>query len=98
MGDDEKRTGTDRRATNERRSGTDTRSEEEKRFIGERRPHCEPMRRQGAAEYRARRRLTCDGAPAEARPQSLDSSTAMPLAATLLSDFIESGAARLYKC
>jgi hypothetical protein len=37
MGDDEKRSGTDRRATKERRSGADTRSEEEKRLIGERR-------------------------------------------------------------
>jgi hypothetical protein len=37
MGDEEKRSGSDRRATKERRSGTDTRSEEEKRLIGERR-------------------------------------------------------------
>ncbi len=37
MGDDEKRSGTDRRANKERRSGTDTRSEEEKRLTGERR-------------------------------------------------------------
>ena len=37
MGDDEKRSGTDRRAAKERRSGTDTRSEEEKRLVGERR-------------------------------------------------------------
>jgi hypothetical protein len=35
MGDDEKRSGADRRATKERRSGTDTRSEEEKKLIGE---------------------------------------------------------------
>jgi hypothetical protein len=33
--------------------------------------------------------------PGEGRPQSADSSTAMPLAATLLSDFTESGIARL---
>jgi hypothetical protein len=31
----------------------------------------------------------------EGRPQSADSSTAMPRAATLLSDFAESGIARL---
>jgi hypothetical protein len=36
MGDNGKRSGTDRRTT-ERRSGIDTRPEEEKRLIGERR-------------------------------------------------------------